>query len=198
MKKPKRIAPRPTPVPSKVDGLGPLSTRLGDLERECRSLTERCLALEARAARLWKLYVASHRLHEPADKQGVIEVIQEIVSAIIGSEAMAILEQRADGQLEVSAAFGVEPAKVLWHAHSDHSVSRALELGESFVARAPQPGGKLTACIPLKVGGDVKAVLVVFELLAHKPAYVEEDHVVFELLSLQAGPALQCAKGGPG
>ena len=173
------------------------SMRLSELEQECRSLNERCLTLEAKAARFWRLYVASSRLHEPSDKAGVIGVIQEIVSAIIGSEAMALLEQSAEGRLNVSAAFGVDPQHVLAIAKKDRSLVRALKQGQSFISGAPHRGGEPSACIPLKVGGVVAGALVVFELLAHKPRYLEEDRGVFELLSLQAGPALQCARGLP-
>lgn len=199
MKKKARVpSPRPTPVTGlagQQQAQRQSSSRVGELEHECRSLSERCLTLEARAARFWKLYTASHRLHEPPDKAGVIGVIQEIVSAIIGSEAMALLEQRDDGQLEVSAAFGVDARRVLALAGSDRSLVRALQRGETFISDAPPLGGRPTACIPLKVGGDVAGALVVFDLLSHKAGYLEEDELVFELLSLQAGPALKCARG---
>jgi len=200
MKKVKVAPPRPTPVTGLAGVRAEqraLSTRLSELELECRSLGERCLTLEARAARFWKLYVASHRLHEPTDRQGVIAVIQEIVSAIIGSESMALVEPGQSGELEVSAAFGVEPARVLSLAKTDRSLRAALQRGESFIAQTPGRSGNPTACIPLKVGGGVAGALVVFDLLAHKPGYLEEDHVLFELLSLQAGVALRCAKGLP-
>jgi len=51
----------------------------------------------------------------------------------------------------------------------------------------------LTACIPLKLGGDIVGGIVVFRLLGHKGELTRVDREVFELLATHAATALYCS-----
>jgi hypothetical protein len=181
---------RPPPAPP------PLSaSRVNELEQEILSLSRRCSSLELQASRFWKLYVTSHRLLEPTSRQGVIEVIQEIVGAIIGSEQMAIFEREPDPKpLSLVAVLGVDKDMARKAAVNGGPVERSAREGKTFVMDPlPSEWGALTASIPLMVGGRPKGALAIFGLLPQKRGYEREDHDILRLLSLQAGLALQCA-----
>ena len=77
------------------------------------------------------------------------------------------------------------------------ALDRIARAGELFVvgegvARVPEIPD-LTACVPLKLDGRVTGAIVVFRLLAHKPALQRVDHEVFELLATHVATALYCA-----
>jgi hypothetical protein len=173
-----------------------LEHRLLEVESEGRRFSEKYAEVEAQNTNLANLYVASYRLHATRDRQEVLSAIQEIVANLIGSEELAVYETDADGAtLKLVASYGIDPAE---HA--------AVPLGAGRIGRAAQSGGpdvgpspaaperaaegELTACIPLKLDGQIIGALALFRLLPQKAGFEAIDHELFDLLATHAAAAL--------
>ncbi len=179
--------------------LARIRRQLAEAERAIEACGQRHGALERQASDLAHLYVAMHRLHETLERAGVLQTIEEIVGAIIGSEELAILERGADGSLSLIAASGVDGSRLRKVASGEGRIGRAAMTGEIYVAKddeesaLPHEKG-LTACVPLRLGQQIFGVLAIFRLLPQKQALEPVDHELFELLSSQAAMALHCAR----
>lgn len=178
-----------------------LSTRLAEIEGDHRRTTERYVSLERRSARAWALYAASCRLHETLERAVVLQVIEEIVNAVIGSEELAVFERREGAStLTLLAASGVDPAPLKQVQVGKGIIGRAVSSGETYIAgRGPVdaalgPEAHLTACVPLRLPDRVTGAVAIFRLLPQKPALEPSDHELFELLATQAAMALHCTR----
>lgn len=174
-----------------------LEQQLTELVGENRHYSDRFFALEREASKLSSLYVASYRLHETLDRQGVIQVIEEVVTAIIGSEELAIFEMNGDRTaLSLVRSMGLDPSGLRAIPLGEGFIGRAVNEGETYVAQDGQGGPTLpreqglTACVPLRLGQRVTGAIAIFQLLPQKTAYEPVDHALFELLGTHAAMAL--------
>lgn len=177
-----------------------LREALAAAEAERDEAMTRATALWEQSRTLWKLHVASTRLHETLDRSCLFQVIEEIVNAIIGSEELAIYERVGDSRdFALSLQRGLEAARARVEAGRG-IIGRALASGETWVREdggESVPGEEnLTACIPLQVGADVVGAIGIYRLLPQKPALDGDDYQLFQLLRTQAALALRCAKAG--
>jgi predicted RNase H-like nuclease (RuvC/YqgF family) len=177
-----------------------LQEKVTEIETEHRDFVERYAEIEKQNADLANLYVASYRLHSTLDRQEVVSVIEEIIINLIGSEELAILEQKADSTWSAVGAFGVEAERleqIVTEIEAGRgAISKAIAAGECFVASgenqddlaAPEAG--LTACVPLILDGQVTGVIAVFRLLGQKQGLEDIDLQLFDLLASHAATAL--------
>ncbi|ACG71878.1 GAF domain protein [Anaeromyxobacter sp. K] len=170
-----------------------LRDRLAEIEAEHQRVSDDYVAVEERHSELAQLFVALERIHGAPTRAEVLTALQEIVINVVGTEELALLEVR-DGKLVLAHAFGVAPGPLREIALGEGAIGRTARTGRLYVAGrdgSPDEADRdLTACIPLRVGDRVTAVLAIFRLLGHKPGLGESDQAVFDLLSAHAGLAL--------
>src|SRR5215470_17053404 len=88
-----------------------LKKHLAETQAENRRFFEQYAEVEQENSNLANLYVASYRLHGTLDRRQVLEVIQEIIINLIGSEEIGIFEMDDDGaSLHLISSFGIDPA----------------------------------------------------------------------------------------
>ncbi len=178
-----------------------LKRQLDEIESQNRRVSEQYREIEKQTNDLANLYVASYRLHETLDPQGVISVIEEIIVNLIGSEELAIFELNHDGSaLMLLASFGIQ-AECFESVPLDSGlIGRAALSGERLVARHHAQETRspiesdLTACVPLKVDGRVTGAVAVFRLLRQKADLEPVDYELFDLLATQAATALHSSR----
>jgi len=165
---------------------------------------EECSDVFEQNADLLNLYVASTRLHEVAARHEVLLAIHEIVINLIGSEEIGVFERSRDGTtLSLVSSMGIEEERYASIPVGSGVIGRVAETGIPYLtggtaANRNDPDAEpasseeptLTACVPLKMFGRIVGVLVVFQLLRQKPALLELDHRLLEIVSTQAAPAL--------
>ena len=159
------------------------------LREENEKLRTIAASIEEHSSNLANLYVASYQLHTSVDRATVLSTIQEIVINLIGSEQLAIYE-RIQGEFQLAATFGLDETQVLTSVGGEYAVEK---LGEGHIFEDPSARVPLTACVPLQIGEQVVGAILIFRLLAHKPALQPVDHELFELLAVHASTALYCA-----
>ncbi|HET9553635.1 MAG TPA: GAF domain-containing protein [Anaeromyxobacteraceae bacterium] len=173
-----------------------LRAQLSELEQENRRLCDQFVETQEQVLELAQRFVALSRLNGARDRTEGLEVVQEVVINLIGSEELAVFA-REEGALTLLHTFGVSADRAGRLAGASGALARAAREGEPFVASgdAAAPGEEdLTACIPLRCGAQVVGVIAVFRLLGHKPGLSASDHAVFDLLADHAGAALRLSK----
>jgi hypothetical protein len=95
------------------------------------------------------------------------------------------------------ASYGIDPAGHAAVAVGAGRIGRAAQAGGPDVGRPSETPersaeGDLTACIPLKLDGQVVGALAVFRLLPQKAGFEAIDHELFDLLATHAALALYC------
>jgi len=176
-----------------------LDYRLAERERMSRMSRARFVLLEQQASRLLKLYVAIHRLHEASEREQVLVAIQEIVINIIGSEELALFRvDREARRLMLVTALGVDAERLCSLVPGQGPIGEVAVSGTLFVAPTPPRAGDrrpdaVSACVPLRMGGQVHGVLALFGLLPQKRKLDEVDIELLTLLGEHAAPALHRA-----
>lgn len=178
---------------------GRLEARSARLERENARLAGLVSDAQRQTAELTSLYVASLRLLESRRRQDVLQVVEEIVGALIGCERMLVFELDRDrGALRPIKAVGIDATP--W---------REVPLGTGTIGAAatgtspwlrsrdgdplrPEERG-LTAVVPLHVEDDLAGAIALFDLLVQKDGLAEVDLQLLDLLATQAAGALRCA-----
>jgi hypothetical protein len=167
--------------------LATLQEELAGVEARNRALWSRLVEAEHVKSSLTHFYVAIHSVHANLEREQVVSAIQEIVVNLIGSEEFALFERNDEG-LSLATSFGIHPDMDLHLAQVEEIARR----GSLYVR--PSPGadaaGGPRACVPLKAGGQVTGVLVIYRLLAHKVGLEALDYELFDLLATHAGIAL--------
>jgi nitrate/nitrite-specific signal transduction histidine kinase len=176
-----------------------LKDALGRVEEENRRFTSRYVEIEQENSDLANLYVASYRLHGTLDRREVLDVIQEIVTNLVGCEEIAIFETDRDGAaVTLVHSCGIDP-KAHDRVHFGQGlIGQAVDSGEAYVAvdggpATTPPEAGLTACIPLKLGDRVTGAIALFRLLPQKAGLGALDRELLELLGTHAATALYCS-----
>jgi hypothetical protein len=175
-----------------------IQARLEELGAEHRRISdEYVLALE-QTADVARLYAALERLHGGVGRPDVLAAIDEVVVNLIGCEEYGLYERRGD-RLELVHSFGLDRSRWASFQVGKGAVGVAARTGRIHVAGregAPAPEeADLSAAVPLRVGGEVLAVIAIFRLLGHKPLLDERDQALFDLLASHAGIALRLRAG---
>lgn len=167
-------------------------------DTEARRLTETVAQARRRNADVASLYVATHRLHSTLDRGHVLQAIEEIVASLLGCEEMAIFEIVGDPPVlaPVSTA-GLRPGSIGTIKLGDGVLGRVTETGQMWIGDAAEhelAGRPVTACVPLKVDGEVTGALVLFRLLDHKGTLDSQDLELLDVISVHAGTALYATR----
>ncbi len=146
---------------------------------------------------LTRLWVAATALHEAADEAAALRALEEVMINLAGTEEFAVFEVDGDALVPVHA-FGVVDDRLRRHAPAG-VVARVLESGDAWRANSPHPDhpappGEPVACIPLRMGGRVAGVVVVWGFLPQKLTFEPFDLELFALLANRAAPALRAAR----
>jgi hypothetical protein len=164
-----------------------LQSKLQEIRRESEQRFLEYAKLETVNTNLANLYVASYQLHSTLDRETVLAAIQEIIVNLIGSEEFGVFERERYGEVRLAASVGIAADEsILGHER----VSQAMATGETWVSAQH---GDLTACIPLKIDGDVTGFIVIRRLLSHKAALEPLDLELFDLLATHAAMALHAS-----
>ncbi len=175
--------------------------QISQMKAAAQQLLQRYVDLEAQAASLTSLYVSCHRLHTCMDCKEVLAAIQEIIVNLIGCEQYALFRLSDSRQeLILLDSLGIDQLAYRQMALGQGAIARSVLTGEIFrvgkdkssIATAEEKD--LTACVPLKLRNQVTGAIAIFRLLPHKPALVEFDRELFEVLQVHAAPALAFAE----
>lgn len=167
-------------------------------EAEARRLTETVAHARRRNADVASLYVATHRLHSTLDRGHVLQALEEIVASLLGCEEMAVFEIVGDPPVlaPVSTA-GLRPGSIGTIQIGDGVLGRVTETGQTWIGDSSEhelAGRPVTACVPLKVDGEVTGALVLFRLLDHKGTLEGQDLELLDVISVHAGTALYATR----
>ena len=174
---------------------------ISEVKLTAQHLLQRYVDLEAQAASLTSLYVSCHRLHTCLDRNEVLAAIQEIIVNLIGCEQYALFKLSENRrELILLDSIGIDQNAYRQIGLGTGAIGKSVRTGEVF--RAEKNGANitasedkdLTACVPLKLGNQVTGAIALFRLLSHKPALVEFDLELFEVLRVHAAPALAFAE----
>jgi nitrate/nitrite-specific signal transduction histidine kinase len=168
-----------------------LDRRLAQVENENQEFSSRYVAVEQQNNNLVNLYVATNQLHSTLDRTEILNILQEIVINLVGSEEFVIYV-RDDGEEEfgVAAAMGVDPQRAP-DVQDVPGLAHAVARGELWVANGRQVGaGEPRACVPLRLGDRVVGVISVIGLVVQKDDFEPVDYELFNLLASQAATAL--------
>lgn len=162
------------------------------IEKENWDFSERYLHVERQNTSLLNLYVASERLHSTLDFKNVLQVIQELVVNLIGSEVFEIcLYDHHRGRLVSLAGVGTTAAAGTTVDITD-TIKEAIASGTVQIMEPGSTGEALTACAPLRLADRVLGVILIRELLSQKEGFESIDHELFGLLGDRAA-AVICA-----
>lgn len=157
--------------------------------------------VEAELAHLVRLRVATQRLHETLQPLALLDILQDLLVNLVGSEMLGIFE--LDGaELVLRVSLGIDAERFRRVPLGDEGpMGRAARTGASWLEELMEEGSARSrtegprACVPLRLGGHVLGMMVLFGLLPHKPRLEPEDRELLELLSAEGGRALYCARG---
>jgi len=198
--------------PGTRGGTQDLEERLRAAQEECRALREQ-LADARRAIQehseqeaqlryqtddLANLYVASCRLHGNGSRQEVVDAIKEIVANLIGSEEILLFDvDWANEELRLVDTNGIDPAPYHRMPLNAGLIGGAVRAATPLIIEKQSRGAgeeQLTAVIPLQLASTITGALAIFRLLPQKPAFLDIDRNMFDLLASQAAMALHSAE----
>jgi hypothetical protein len=183
---------------------GPASDYVRSLQNENQQLRALLAAQqtgsEDHTARLASLYVAVNSVHSALDQRGVLSTVRDIVTTLVGSEEMALFEVDApQGRLTLLSFDGIDPTAYQNVRIGEGAIGAVAMTGEALIRLE---GGSvdgtgdetLSACIPLKLGERVIAVLAVFRLLPQKGRFDTSDLELLDALTAHVAVALVFAR----
>ncbi|HEX6372639.1 MAG TPA: GAF domain-containing protein [Longimicrobium sp.] len=149
---------------------------------------------------LTRLWVAASALHEAADEDAALRALEEVMINLAGTEEFGVFEVEG-GVLVPVHAFGVADGRLRPHAPAG-VVARVVESGDAWRTDSPHPDPSAepdeacapVACIPLRMGGRVAGVVVVWSFLPQKMAFEPFDVELYALLANRAAPALRASR----
>lgn len=138
---------------------------------------------------LMNLFVAAARLHAHLDRSGVLTAIREILSDLIGSQAMAIFEIDATGDaLMLVESIGVEANSMRRIALGSGLIGTAAKTGVAYFSNDAK--NEVVACVPLKIGASVTGAIAVIRLFEQKQQLEMSDRELLDFMSTHAALAL--------
>jgi GAF domain-containing protein len=113
---------------------------------------------------------------------------------------MAVFEMIGSPPLLVPVSVrGLPPGRLESVRPGEGTLGRAVQSGELWLAGegGASPAGErpaLSACVPLKVDGEVTGALALYDLLEHRPPLGADDRELLELLTTHAATALYASR----
>jgi GAF domain-containing protein len=174
-----------------------LQLRLAEIQSESRRFAQQFVEIERQNSNLANLYVASYQFAGTLDRERVLQVIQEILANLVGTEETAVFElDEKGGALRLLSSNGIDPEPFRRLVRGEGAIGTVADTGEAWIAgdAAPAEGTEahLTACVPLKLEERVTGVIAIFRLLPQKSGLEPVDRELFDLLATHAAMALYC------
>lgn len=168
------------------------------VSRRHESLDKPYTLFEPHNDNLMNLFVAAARLHAHLDRSGVLAAIREILSDLIGSQAMAIFEIDATGDaLVLVESIGVEANSIRRIALGSGLIGTAAKTGVAYFSNDAK--SEVVACVPLKIGASVTGAIAVIRLFEQKQQLEMSDRELLDFMSTHAALALyRTAQPTPG
>jgi GAF domain-containing protein len=158
--------------------------------------------VETQLAHLVRLRVATQRLHESLNPRELMDILQDLIVNMVGSEMLGIFEMDPRGPaLVLQVSLGIDAERFRRLPLGEDPIGRAARTGACWLADLMEDGAAVTraewprACVPLRLGGHVLGMMVLFGLLPHKQRLEPEDRELLELLATEGARALYCARG---
>jgi GAF domain-containing protein len=158
--------------------------------------------VEAELAHLVRLRVASQRLLESLDPRELLDILQDLLVNLVGSESLGIFELDPAGrELVLSTSIGIDAERFRRLPLGEGPIGHAARTGSPWLADLAEEGAVPAAekgpraCVPLRLGTRLLGMVVLFGLLPHKPRLQSEDRELLELLATEGARALYCARG---
>lgn len=158
--------------------------------------------VEAELAHLVRLRVASQRLHESLNPRELLDILQDLLVNLVGSEMLGIFELDPSGPaLVLQVSLGIDAERFRRLPLGEDPIGQAARTGSPWLSELMEERGAQNrtegprACVPLRLGGHVLGMMVLFGLLPHKPRLEPEDRELLELLATEGARALYCARG---
>jgi hypothetical protein len=157
--------------------------------RRHESLDKPYTLVEPQNDSLMNLFVAAARLHTHLDRPGVLAAIREILSDLIGSQAMAIFEIDATGDaLLLVESIGVEANSMRRIALGSGLIGTAAKTGAAYFSDDAR--SEVVACVPLKIDALVTGAIAVIRLHKQKQQLETSDRELLDFMSTHAALAL--------
>ncbi|HEX8824647.1 MAG TPA: GAF domain-containing protein [Archangium sp.] len=158
--------------------------------------------VEAELAHLVRLRVASQRLNESLNPRELLDILQDLLVNLVGSEMLGIFELDPAGpSLVLQVSLGIDAERFRRLPLGEDPIGHAARTGSPWLADLMEEESARNrtegprACVPLRLGRRVLGMMVLFELLPHKPRLEPEDRELLELLATEGARALYCARG---
>ena len=170
------------------------------LEAENTELTANYQKLLQENNNLFKLYIASHRLHSSLALGEVLDVISEIILNLIGADAYSIqFFDEPSGQLLPVVVRGIERTAIKPVKIGEGIIGSAVTSHQSYAlntvsAGAPPDADRPLAVIPLRTNRSLVGAVALYRLLSHKPELRDVDFQLFDYLGTHAAMALNSAQ----
>jgi transcriptional regulator with GAF, ATPase, and Fis domain len=182
-----------------------INARFREVEEENKDFASRYVEIEEQNNNLANLYVASYQLHSTLDFREVIQIVQEIVINLVGSECFAILLlDEKTNELKSIAWEGAEllpGVDTLSARLGDGVIGKVAKTGESYYVNQDidSDSGEITlekplAAVPLKIKEHVIGLIVIYRLLQQKDSFSAVDYELFSLLAAHAATAIFSSK----
>lgn len=179
--------------------------RFERVEEQNKDFASRYVEIEEQNNNLANLYVASYQLHSTLDFREVIQIVQEIVINLVGSECFAILLlDEKTNELKTIAHEGSELLPGLEDITvrlGEGVLGKVARTGESYyinqdlegISEEPTLEHPLAA-VPLKIKEHVIGLIVIYRLLQQKDSFSAVDYELFSLLAAHAATAIFSSK----
>ena len=183
------------PEERKVDAV-----RFGLLEAENNELTANYQKLLQENNNLFKLYIASHRLHSTLALGEVLDVLSEIILNLIGAEAYSIqFFDEPSGQLLPVVVRGLERDAVKPVKIGEGIIGTAVTSHQSYALNPGSADGSQDTdhplvVIPLRTNQSLVGAVALYRLLPHKPELRDVDYQLFDYMGTHAAMALNSAQ----
>jgi len=148
---------------------------------------------------LFKLYIASHRLHSSLAIGEVLEVISEIVLNLVGADCYALFfydeHQRL---LSPVLEHGIDRSALSCVRPGQGAIGAAIAAPHNYTIYEHDPGvfsaDEPLAVVPLKFRNRLLGAIVIYRLLSHKPELRTVDLALFDYFATHAAMAIHSSK----
>lgn len=149
------------------------------------------LELEELNSSMMSMYVSSFQLHATLDLAEVVRVIEEILVNFIGARSYAVLLADDHHTLKVVAESGLETRLPMTGIRPRGVLAEVIAAKTAYVHTSPRAAREgILAAVPLVMGDTIVGALLVYELLAQKDRFLNNDVELFSLLGGHAASAV--------
>lgn len=173
-----------------------LATHIENARAENSDYAVRYREVELELDAMANLYVASYQLHMGLTPPEVFSIMEQILMQFVGVGKFAVYLRRApaggDPVLEPVHLFHCAELSGSTVRLDEGIIAESVSTAVNYLgdpAERREPGAPL-ACIPLAFGPKVIGVIVVYDLLEQKSAFVKMDIELFRLLGSHAAAAV--------